>query len=251
MPRCLTVTPSAPESVRLDRFLSHLPLASRQQARLWLAAKQVLVDGRLVTDPRHDVSAFSRIELDGALLQSRQPRYFMLHKPRGYLSATTDAEHPTALALLDEPEREQLHIGGRLDRNSSGLLLITDDGRWSRILTQPDKQIAKVYLVETEDPIDPDTAQRFAAGIYFDYEGITTKPVRLEQLDSHRVRLWLYEGRYHQIKRMFGRFRNRVVGLHRESMGAIVLDPGLAPGEYRALTQAEIASVRLGLPEPG
>ncbi|MFT6915890.1 MAG: 16S rRNA pseudouridine516 synthase [Motiliproteus sp.] len=232
--------------MRLDRFLGNLPQGSRQQARLWLAARRVLVDGLPVTDPQQDVSAFSQIQLDGRLLQSRQPRYFMLYKPQGYLSATTDAEHSTALELLDEADSEQLHIGGRLDRNSTGLLLITDDGRWSRILTQPDKQLAKVYRVETRDPIHPDTAQLFAAGIYFEFEDITTKPVRLEQLDSHSVRLWLYEGRYHQIKRMFGRFRNPVVGLHRESMGAIVLDPGLAPGEYRALTQAEIDSVSPG-----
>ena len=237
--------------MRLDRFLSNLPQASRKQARRWLAEKQVRVDGLPVTDPLHQVSGFSQIQLGEQQLQSRQPRYFMLHKPPGYLSATLDAVHPTVLELLDEPEPELLHIGGRLDRNSTGLLLITDDGRWSRILTQPDKQIAKVYLVETEDPIHPDTGQRFAAGIYFDFEGITTKPVQLEQLDSHRVRLWLYEGRYHQIKRMFGRFRNKVVALHRESMGAIVLDPGLAPGEYRALTQTEIDSVRLGLAELG
>ena len=229
--------------MRLDRFLSHLPHAGRQQARRWLAAGQVRVDGVLIHDPHRDVTAFSRIELGGQLLQSRQPRYFMLYKPRGYLSATTDLQHPTALDLLDEPDREQLHIGGRLDRNSTGLLLITDDGRWSRHLTHPDKQWAKVYRVETEDPIHPDTASRFAAGIYFDFEAITTRPVRLEQLGSHQVRLWLYEGRYHQIKRMFGRFRNKVLALHREQMGEIVLDPALAPGEYRALTQAEIDSV--------
>ncbi len=229
--------------MRLDRFLSHLPQASRKQARRWLATGQVRVDGQRVSDPLHAVTAFSRIELEGQLLQSRQPRYFMLHKPRGYLSATSDAQHPTALALLDEPDPELLHIGGRLDRNSTGLLLLTDDGRWSRHLTQPDKQLAKVYRVETEDPIHPDTASRFAAGIYLGFEDITTQPVRLEQLGSHQVRLWLYEGRYHQIKRMFGRFRNKVVALHREQMGAIVLDPTLAPGEYRALTQTEIDSV--------
>ncbi len=229
--------------MRLDRFLSNLPHASRKQARHWLANKQVMVDAEVVSDPLYQVSAFSQIQLDGRSLQARQPRYFMLNKPRGYLSATVDAEHPTALQLLNEPERELLHIGGRLDRNSSGLLLITDDGHWSRVLTQPDKRIAKVYLVETEDPIHVDTAQRFATGIYFDFEGITTKPVQLEQLDSHRVRLWLYEGRYHQIKRMFGRFRNKVVALHRERMGDIALDPTLAPGEYRPLTRSEIDSV--------
>ncbi|MEH6471924.1 MAG: pseudouridine synthase [Halopseudomonas sp.] len=237
--------------MRLDRFLSNLPQGSRKQARHWLIAKQVRVDGQVVTDPLHPVTPFSHIKLENQLLQSRQPRYFMLNKPPGYLSATTDPEHPTALQLLDEPEHEQLHIAGRLDRNSSGLLLITDDGRWSRSLTEPDKRIAKVYLVETEDPIHPDTAQRFAEGIYFGYEDITTKPVQLEQLDARLVRLTLYEGRYHQIKRMFGRFRNKVVALHRESVGAITLDSMLAPGEYRSLTTREIVSTAVVAGEAG
>ncbi len=229
--------------MRLDRFLSNLPHASRKQTRHWLATGKVTLDGSVVTDPTADVTPFSTILLDGQQLQQRQPRYFMLHKPRGYLSATQDPEHPTVLQLLYEPKHEQLHIGGRLDRNSTGLLLITDDGRWSRHLTAPDKRIGKVYLVETEDPIHPDTAKRFAEGIYFGFEDITTKPVHLEQLDSRLAQVTLYEGRYHQIKRMFGRFRNKVVAIHRLQMGDIRLDPTLEPGQYRPLTPTEIDSI--------
>jgi 16S rRNA pseudouridine516 synthase len=209
-----------------------------------LATGRIRVDNTVVNAPRHEITPFSHIQLDEQSLQARQPRYFMLHKPQGYLSATRDSEHPTVLELLDEPGLEQLHIGGRLDRNSSGLLLITDDGRWSRNLTEPDKQIAKVYRVETADPIHPDTARRFAEGIYFGFEDITTKPVQLEQLGSRLVRLTLYEGRYHQIKRMFGRFRS----LHRERIGSIMLDSALAPGEYRPLTRSEIDSISTARP---
>ncbi len=229
--------------MRLDRYLANLPQGSRQQAQRWLALGSVRVDGRVIRSGQHPVTTFSNIELDNQPLQARQPRYFMLNKPAGYLSATTDPQHPTALELLDEPERERLHIGGRLDRASTGLLLITDDGRWSRALTEPDRNIAKVYHVELEDPVHPDTARLFAAGIYFSFEQITTRPVALEQLAERRVRLRLHEGRYHQIKRMFGRFRNRVTGLHREQIGDIILDPTLAPGQYRALTREEIASI--------
>ncbi len=236
--------------MRLDRFLSNLPKASRKQARLWLATKRVRIDGLIVTEPEHPVTSFSTIELDGTLLQQRQPRYFMLNKPAGYLSATEDPQHPTVLDLLDEPNKDQLHIAGRLDRSSTGLLLITDDGRWSRLMTDPSKtsganRVGKRYLVDTDDPIDPGTAKRFEEGIYFDYEQITTLPVALEQTGERQVLLTLFEGRYHQIKRMFGRFRNKVVALHRLQMGEIVLDPTLESGHYRALTQSEIDSIKL------
>ncbi|MEH6628077.1 MAG: 16S rRNA pseudouridine(516) synthase [Motiliproteus sp.] len=229
--------------MRIDRFLSSLPQGSRKQARTWLAKGQVMVEDEIVNDPLLEVTPFTQIRLNGQALQTRQARYLMLHKPQGYLSATRDPQHPTVIELLNEPQPQQLHIGGRLDRASTGLLLITDDGRWSRHLTEPDKKIAKVYRVETANDIDPDTARRFEEGIYFGFEDITTKPVQLEQLGPRLARLTLIEGRYHQIKRMFGRFRNPVIALHREKMGAIALDPALAPGEYRHLTAAEIDSI--------
>jgi len=229
--------------MRIDRFLGNLPQANRRQARLWLATGRIRIDGAVVRDATTEVGPFSDIQLDGQPLQQRRPRYFMLHKPAGYLSATEDPLHPTVLALIAADQRHGLHIAGRLDRASTGLLLLTDDGDWSWQLTAPDKTIAKVYRVDTAHPIHPDTAARFAAGIYFPYEGITTRPVVLEQLAERQVRLTLHEGRYHQIKRMFGRFRNPVVGLHREQVGNLRLDPDLAPGQYRPLSAAEIAGI--------
>ena len=187
---------------------------------------------------------FQRVELDYELLQAgRSARYWMLHKPVGVVSATEHNEHHTVLDLLDEPDKHDLHLAGRLDLNTSGLLLITNDGRWSRRITQPQQRKPKVYLVDTEQPITAEYAEVFAQGLYFAFEDLTTLPAQLEVLSSHQARLTLFEGRYHQVKRMFGHFRNRVVALHRESMGEIVLDPQLAPGQYRALTDAEIASV--------
>ncbi|MCW8883876.1 MAG: pseudouridine synthase [Motiliproteus sp.] len=229
--------------MRVDRFLSNQPNISRKQARIYLASGQVSVAGKTVTDPNFAVTPFCQITLDGQPLQSQQARYFMLNKPTGYLSATEDDQHPTVMELLDHNDRHKLHIAGRLDRSSTGLLLLTNDGRWSQKLTEPDKQVAKIYRVTTANPIDPETAEVFADGIYFSYEGITTKPVRLEQLGDKEVRLTLYEGRYHQIKRMFGRFRNPVLTLHREQIGEIKLGSNLKPGHYRPLTDTEIASV--------
>ncbi|APU29510.1 16S rRNA pseudouridine(516) synthase [Ectopseudomonas alcaliphila JAB1] len=230
--------------MRLDRFLSNFPRFSRQDSRLLISAGRLRVDGMVVHDPRHEVRDFQRVELDDELLQAgRSARYWMLHKPVGVVSATAHNEHHTVLDLLDEPDKHDLHLAGRLDLNTSGLLLITNDGRWSRRITQPQQRKPKVYLVDTEQPITAEYAEVFAQGLYFAFEDLTTLPAQLEVLSSHQARLTLFEGRYHQVKRMFGHFRNRVVALHRESMGEIILDPQLAPGQYRALTDAEIASV--------
>ena len=227
--------------MRVDRFLSNLPQFNRQQARLLLIEKRVRVDGQIVSDPHHDIREFSRIELDEHVLQAGKPaRYFMLHKPPGCVSATQDPEHPTVLDLLNETDKHDLHIAGRLDFNTSGLMLITNDGHWSRHLTQPQTKLPKVYYVETEQEITDGYITRFEQGVYFAYEDLTTLPATLELLGPRSARLSIVEGRYHQVKRMFGYFDNKVVRLHRESIGPLMLDSRLAPGEYRALTPEEI-----------
>ena len=202
------------------------------------------VDGVAVSDPHHEVREFSHVCVDDEVLQTgKSARYFMLHKPQGCVSATSDPQHPTVLDLLDEPDTHDLHIAGRLDFNTTGLMLITNDGQWSRRLTQPQTKLPKVYLVETEQVIGPEYAVTFKAGLYFAFEDLTTQPAELELLGPTTARLGIIEGRYHQVKRMFGHFNNKVIGLHRERMGPLVLDAALAPGEYRALTDDEIRQV--------
>ncbi|MGC9741114.1 16S rRNA pseudouridine(516) synthase [Pseudomonas sp. P1B16] len=230
--------------MRLDRFLANLPCYNRQQVRLLLVQRRVRVDGIVAADPLTPVREFSRVEVDEQLLQAGRPaRYLMLNKPAGYVSATLDPQHRTVLELLPAEMREDLHIAGRLDFNTTGLLILTNDGQWSRRLTQPTTKLPKHYLVETEDDIGPHYAATFQQGLYFAFENLTTLPAQLDILGPRRARLAIVEGRYHQVKRMFGHFDNKVVGLHRESMGAIRLDPGLAPGAYRGLTDEEVAGV--------
>jgi 16S rRNA pseudouridine516 synthase len=228
--------------MRLDRFLGNLPHLNRPQVQRLLASGEVRVDGQIIRDGLHPVREFNRIEAQQQLLQAgKAARYFMLHKPPGYVSATEHSEHPSVLELLDEPDKHELHLAGRLDLNTSGLLLITNDGLWSRRVTEPKSRTAKVYYVETEQPIGEEVAQVFAQGLYFAYEDLTTRPAELERISSHSARLSLHEGRYHQVKRMFGHFQNKVLHLHRESIAGLALDPLLAPGQYRTLTSAEIA----------
>ncbi|KQM55812.1 MULTISPECIES: pseudouridine synthase [Pseudomonas] len=230
--------------MRVDRFLSNLPRFNRKQVRVLLVERRVTVDGVAVTDPHHDVREFSRVCVDSEVLQAGKPaRYFMLHKPQGCVSATADPVHPTVLDWLDEPHKHELHIAGRLDFNTTGLMLITNDGQWSRRLTQPQTKLPKVYLVHTEQDIGAEYAATFKEGLYFAFEDLTTQPADLELLGPRTARLSIIEGRYHQVKRMFGHFDNKVIGLHRERMGPLVLDATLAPGEYRELTDEEIRQV--------
>lgn len=229
--------------MRLDRFICKHTEYSQKQARYLVAAGRVSVADAVVKDGRYTVTPFCTVELEGVLLQQRQPHYLMLHKPTGYLSATRDPVHKTVMELIPAELREQLHIGGRLDLHTSGLLILTNDGLWSRQLTAPEQKVAKVYRLETLWPIAEQTARVFAAGVLLEPEGIRTQPAQLEVLGPCEARLTIYEGRYHQVKRMFQQVDNMVTSLHREAMGAIVLDPALTVGSCRALTSAEVASV--------
>ena len=226
--------------MRLDRFLGQRKGLGRRGARLLLAAGRVTVGGRVVRDGRHDVGAFTPVALDGEPFAVRRPAYWMLHKPAGCVSATRDRHHRTVLDWLDPRDAGGLHLAGRLDFNSTGLMLLTNDGHWSRRLSDPRHGLSKVYWVRTEDPITPEYTTVFENGLYFPYEGRVTRPAGLEILAEREARVTLYEGLYHQIKRLFGHFDNRVVALHRERIGPIRLDPSLAPGQYRALGADEI-----------
>ncbi|MCK2180569.1 16S rRNA pseudouridine(516) synthase RsuA [Hafnia paralvei] len=233
--------------MRLDKFLSQQLGISRALIARELRAKRVTVDGEIVKSGAHKLTPEQEVAFDGQVLeQIHGPRYFMLHKPEGYVCSTDDPDHSTILYFIDEPLAEKLHAAGRLDLDTTGLVLLTDDGQWSHRITSPKHECDKTYLVTLEHPLADDTTEQFAHGVQLHGEKDLTKPATLEQLDANVVRLTISEGRYHQVKRMFAAVGNRVVELHRERIGAIELDEDLAPGEYRPLTEEEIASV--GLP---
>ncbi|WP_269618196.1 16S rRNA pseudouridine(516) synthase [Zhongshania sp. BJYM1] len=217
----------------------------RGDVRGLLAKKRVKVDGVIVTEIAYPIGQFSHVVVDDTVLQARVPCYLMMNKPAGVVSATKDAHHTTVLDLLVDPPSVDLHIAGRLDFNSTGLLLLTNDGQWSRALSLPERNIEKTYTVTLAEPLDERYVDAFLNGMYFDYEGITTRPVKLEILSDYCARLRLVEGRYHQIKRMFGRFQNEVLTLHRHSVGPVELDLGLAPGQSRYLSSEEVFSLSL------
>ncbi|MEN3942392.1 pseudouridine synthase [Prosthecobacter sp. SYSU 5D2] len=229
--------------MKLDRFLAKQSSLGRSAAHRLIAARRVAVDGQVCTDNQQEVSRFHQITLDGTVLQRAQRAlYLMLHKPVGILSATSDPVHPTVMDLIDDPDKHTLHIAGRLDRSTSGLVLLTNDGRWSKRLTEPLERVPKVYLVDTAEDILPEAVAAFAAGFYFHTEDLTTLPAGLEILAPRQARVTLYEGRYHQVKRMFHRVQNRVTALHRESIDGIRLPADLAPGQWRNLTVEEVGA---------
>lgn len=231
---------------RLDRQLARQLQLPMKKVRLALAQGKVTVAGKLCHQADCQVNQFSAITFAGQLLAHGSPLYFMLHKPVGVVSATKDEQHRTVIDLLEHPQRDELHIVGRLDLNSSGLVLLTNDGRWSSALTSPLQKVAKRYWVQTAHPITPDCVQAFADGMYFGYENQTTAPAGLRILSSHSAEVTLTEGKYHQIKRMFGRFRNPVLALHRVAIGDMVLPDDLAAGQWRALTAQEMGGPTLG-----
>ncbi|ASP46445.1 pseudouridine synthase [Cognaticolwellia beringensis] len=228
---------------RLDRFLAQYCQISRKNVRLILAQNRVFIDGIVAHNIDEVIDTFSLITLDGKVIQENSAYYIMLNKPTGVVSATSDTKHKTVIDLLDYPFKHELHIVGRLDLNTSGLVLLTNDSRWSERLTLPDKKVAKRYKVTLQNPLNEEYIAAFAKGMYFAFEDLTTKPAKLTILSDYQAKVELIEGRYHQIKRMFGRFRNPVKALHRCSIGNLQLDSRLDEGQSRKLTQAEINNI--------
>ncbi|MBV7314457.1 pseudouridine synthase [Shewanella sp. NIFS-20-20] len=232
---------------RLDRLLAKHFQLPRKQVRLLLLTHQVSVDGTIVTDMDFQVDEFMHVACQGQKISGDCPRYYMLNKPVGVVSATIDDEHQTVLELLPAALRDGLHIVGRLDLNTSGMILLTNDSRWSEALMTPNAHVAKRYQVTLKHPVTVEYQRAFQAGMYFNFEDITTLPAQLIIHSGHQVEVILREGKYHQIKRMFGHFRNQVLALHRSQIGALVLDPALAPSQWRALTPQEVAGARVSL----
>ncbi|ATC95955.1 16S rRNA pseudouridine(516) synthase RsuA [Pseudoalteromonas tunicata] len=228
---------------RLDKFISHLTELPRTKTKAGIKRKYAKVNGTVITSFDYQVT-----ESDVVLWQDKQlevlgDRYFMLNKPEGYVCATSDELHQTVLELLDEPVMSKLHIAGRLDLDTTGLVLITNDGEWSHKVTSPKYQKYKTYLVETLEPMTDDALQELRDGVQLHGEKGLTQPAIVELLAEYSVRISICEGKYHQVKRMFAAVGNKVEVLHREKIAGITLDQDLAPGQYRLLTAEEIHSI--------
>ena len=232
--------------MRLDKLLAHLNCGSRKEVQAMIRAGRVQVDGAVERDPAAKVDAdTAQVMLDGQEQAYRAQRYFMLNKPAGVITASRDARHDTVLELFPEKERRGLFAVGRLDKDTEGLLLVTDDGALSHALMSPARHVDKVYEAEVDGTLAPDAAARFAAGLTLG-DGTVCLPARLEpapDLGGAWVRVTLREGKYHQVKRMVAAVGGTVTRLRRVRLGGLSLDAALAPGDYRALTAQELAAL--------
>ena len=227
--------------MRLDKFLAETTGLTRSQAAKVLRQSAVTVNGKIEKSGAVKVSPDDEIYYDGERLTwVENGQYIMLHKPQGYICSHEDGDYPTIYQFFDYPLSARLHSAGRLDVDTTGLVLLTDDGQWSHRITSPKFHCEKTYLVTLADPVEVNYVQACADGILLRGEKEPTKPATLEILDDYNVNLTLSEGRYHQVKRMFAALGNKVVALHRWKIGNVVLDEHLAEGEFRSLTEEEI-----------
>lgn len=231
--------------MRLDKYLCDALGATRKEATKIIKSGDVTVDDVVQKSGSFKVGDGSIVEWQEREIRKPGPRYIMLFKPDGFVCSHEDGFNHTAFVLLDEVKMEDLHFAGRLDVDTTGLVLITDDGKWSHRITSPKHKCEKTYRVWLVDPIEADYIEKFAQGIELRNEKEATLPAILEIVDEDdkEVLLTITEGKYHQVKRMFAALGNKVEHLHRERIGEILLDESLEPGEYRYLTEEEINSV--------
>ncbi|SFG48812.1 pseudouridine synthase [Neptunomonas qingdaonensis] len=226
--------------MRLDKFICKSTQLTRSEATALLHSGIVLVNGEVIKNEAAQVHENNRVTLNGEVLTARASRYIMMHKPADTICSNVDEIYPSVFNYLDVEKAQELHIVGRLDADTTGLILVTDDGRWSYNIITPKKQCAKVYRVQLRDNVSGDIISRFFRGVLLQGEGSLTLPAILDVISPKEVLLTITEGRFHQVKRMFAAVGNRVVALHREQIGDVRLD--IEMGQWRYLTAAEVQS---------
>lgn len=229
--------------IRLDKYLADMSIGTRTEVKKFIRQGKVTVDGTVVKHPDLKIDAnLQCVSCNGIEVEYKTYEYYMLNKPSGVVSATSDAKDKTVLDLIDSKKRKDLFPVGRLDKDTEGLLLITNDGELAHRLLSPKKHVDKLYFARVEGIVDKEDIKVFEKGIDIGDEEYT-KPAKLEILKSDiisEIKLTIQEGRFHQVKRMFEAVGKKVIYLKRLEMGTLKLDEGLALGEYRSLTQREI-----------
>ena len=235
--------------LRLDKYLADMGLGTRSQIKKDISKGQVLVNGTVSKDAGTRIDTEKdQVSYLGQAVTYAEYEYYMLNKPAGVVSATEDRHDRTVLDLIDTKQRKDLFPVGRLDKDTEGLLLITNDGDLAHRLLAPKKHVDKVYYAKIDGMVTEEDVKRFAEGIDIGAEEEEmTRPAKLDIMKSaeeSEIRLTIHEGKFHQVKRMFLAVGKEVTYLKRERMGTLCLDENLKPGEYRLLTEEEIENVR-------
>jgi len=229
--------------IRLDKFLADMGIGTRTEVKRLIRQGKVEVDGIIIKSPDFKVNEeLQQICYNGQPVTYESYEYFMLNKPAGVISATTDAKERTVVDLIDSKKRKDLFPVGRLDKDTEGLLLITNDGELAHRLLSPRKHVDKVYFAKVEGVVTEDDIIKFRNGLDIG-DGEFAKPSELKILVSDKIseiELTIQEGKFHQVKRMFEAVDKKVIYLKRLSMGILKLDEGLKVGEYRRLSKEEL-----------
>lgn len=235
------------KQVRLDKFLADAGAGTRSQVKGFLKKSLVTVNGEPARKPEQKISPETDlIVFQGTVLSYTEFYYYMLNKPSGYVSSTDDNTAPTVLSLLKGAPGKDLFPVGRLDKDTEGLLLITNDGALAHRLLSPRHHVDKTYFVRADGAVTEDDCSRLEAGVDIGEDRLTL-PARAALLSSgpvSEVELTIHEGKFHQVKRMFQAVGKPVLYLRRLSMGSLTLDETLPPGQYRPLREEEIAALR-------
>lgn len=226
--------------MRLDQFVSQALQISRNEAQKLIRAGFISVNQEVVTKAPQNLPVNAEVAYADEPLSLPGLLYLMLHKPSGVISATEDPSQRTVLDLIQHPHVRLLHPVGRLDKDTTGLLLLTNDGQWSHRITAPRQHVPKVYLAQLAEALSESAAQQLRQGVFLHGETQAVVASKVEILPDQQVRLIIHEGKYHQVKRMLAAVGNRVEALHREQIGALALDPALSLGDWRLLTSAEL-----------
>lgn len=226
--------------MRLDKFICESTELTRSEAKSAIRKGLISNQAGALRSGSYKIVADDIIQFKGQVITTRGFRYIMLNKPQGYISSNVDEQMPSLLNLIDIEKKQNVFIAGRLDADTTGLILITDDGQWSHQVTSPRKKCEKRYRISLQDPISEDAVALFAEGIQLKSEANPCLPAKLEVLSETEVLLTISEGKYHQVKRMFAAVGNYVTKLHREQIGNVELDIKLALGESRFLTEQEV-----------
>lgn len=238
---------------RLDKVLANMGKGTRKEVKQLIKYKLITVDGEVATDPgMHVIAETQNIEVDGEPLNFKRWVYVMLNKPPGVISATEDSRHETVVDLLPEEWAHKVHPVGRLDIDTEGLLLLTNDGQLSHSLLSPKKKVDKEYFARIQGHVLPEHIEEFAKGVALD-DGYVTMPAKLEILSQGEVseiKVTIMEGKFHQVKRMFAAFGLEVIYLKRLRMGPLHLDETLELGDYRELSEQELEMLRGGASTP-